>query len=237
MSKFEVVEHKSSSYAPREVRYIFEEFDAKGDAGEWLSEWSVPTGTKNKYEKHRSLSWRRWCDIVQRCREGGKFQERRITYKGVLNRFSDFQNFTNWSISQIGYDIKDDKGQLYVLDKDILSEEFKVYSEDTCLFVPKSINNFILGSGRIRGDYPVGVYKHKQSGLFHSRIKIEAKQKSLGYFTDPLSAHRAWQKAKYEMTYSIADSFKNTHEKLYEGLSKWAMKIEAEYNCFKETHL
>jgi len=39
------------------------------------------------------------------------------------------------------------------------------------------------------GLWPVGIYWHNQSKKFHSRIYINGKRKSLGYFIDFLSGH------------------------------------------------
>jgi hypothetical protein len=42
----------------------------------------------------------------------------------------------------------------------------------------------------------IGVTLHKRSGLFNSRIKLDGKTKSLGYFVKPEDAHRAYLECK-----------------------------------------
>ena len=48
------------------------------------------------------------------------------------------------------------------LDKDILIKGNKIYSQDTCIFVPKAINSLFTNRKRFRGEYPIGVYKGKK---------------------------------------------------------------------------
>lgn len=45
----------------------------------------------------------------------------------------------------------------------------------------------------------LGVYLHKKSGLYHSRIMINGKQISLGYFKSAVSANVAYIKAKKDL--------------------------------------
>lgn len=47
-----------------------------------------------------------------------------------------------------------------------------------------------------------GIYKHKASGLWHARIYVAGKAKSLGYFHDLADARIAREKAKAEFGYS-----------------------------------
>ena len=45
------------------------------------------------------------------------------------------------------------------LDKDILVKGNKIYSPDTCCFVPKEVNTVFTKRQSKRGDYPIGVIK------------------------------------------------------------------------------
>lgn len=42
----------------------------------------------------------------------------------------------------------------------------------------------------------IGVELHRQSGLYHSRIKVSGRRKHLGYFKTPEEAHQAYLAAK-----------------------------------------
>ena len=64
------------------------------------------------------------------------------SYIGAMNRFKSFNSFVEWARLQTGYGMK------YDLDSDILKLNCsaKVYSEETCLLIPSSLNRFIQGS-------------------------------------------------------------------------------------------
>lgn len=67
-------------------------------------------------------------------------------------------NFVAWCKSQIGYNSVDDYGKPFALDKDILIKGNTRYSPDTCVFVPREINNLILSNRKVRGDLPIGYH-------------------------------------------------------------------------------
>ena len=129
-----------------------------------------------------------WKNMMERgyCR---KFKDRRPNYKTVVvcEEWHRFSNFKAWMETQ------DWKGKQ--LDKDILVPGNKVYSPDTCAFVSARVNSFVLDSGAARGDWPIGVYLHRQSGKFHARSRYRG-VRSLGYFNTPQEAHLSWAKAK-----------------------------------------
>ena len=99
--------------------------------------------------------------MIQRC-YSDKLQERFPTYRGcsVCDGWLLLSNFKEW------YDIHYRDGMS--LDKDILIPGNKVYSPDTCRFVPGYINSLLTNAGAIRGDYPLGVRAMKPSS--HGQI-------------------------------------------------------------------
>jgi len=78
------------------------------------------------------------------------------------------------------------------LDKDLLGD--KLYSPDTCCFVPQWLNSLFLDSGRSRGKYPIGVCKYRNK--FEAQIRINNKHKYLGVFNTAKEAHSVYLKAK-----------------------------------------
>lgn len=80
----------------------------------------------------------RWSDMLKRC-YSEKFIKTRPTYDNciVCHDWIYFSNFKAWMEKQ------DWEGN--ELDKDILVPENKVYSPETCLFVPPPVNNFFKG--------------------------------------------------------------------------------------------
>lgn len=86
------------------------------------------------------------------------------------------------------------------LDKDLMLGSLMMYSPETCTFVDKGVNSFLLVRGNSRGVHPVGVCYDKSRALYQSHCNVifngVRKRKNLGRFNDPTLAHKAWQEAK-----------------------------------------
>ena len=95
-------------------------------------------------------------------------------------------------LDQVGYDKKG-----YHLDKDILTKGNKVYSEDTCVFVPNSLNQFLVSRVNFRGDNPLGVVFSKKMNLYHARVNDGfGKLKHIGFFENKIEAFNAYSVEK-----------------------------------------
>lgn len=131
----------------------------------------------------------KWVDMLTRC-YSGKFKSRCQTYVGcsVCDEWLTFSNFSVW--------FKKNNIEGYHLDKDIKIVGNKIYSPDTCLFIPSELNHLLADSASIRGDFPIGVALYKRTGRFISSIRINGSKKHLGYFDTPSQAHEAYCKAK-----------------------------------------
>ncbi len=78
-----------------------------------------------------------WNSMLNRClTESGN--ERHPTYKNVsvCEEWFNFQNFAHWYYANYP-----DDGEVYELDKDILSGSDKKYSPETCIFITKAKNS------------------------------------------------------------------------------------------------
>lgn len=83
------------------------------------------------------------------------------------------------------------------IEKDILVPNNRVYSPDTCIFVPDWFNLQFLERGKSRGNCPLGVSAYHKG--FTSNIGDGSggkTKKYLGYFPTAELAHIAWQQAK-----------------------------------------
>ncbi len=93
-----------------------------------------------------------WDQMLTRCYRGiCKGYENCVVHEHWLN----FQKFADWYYSQNDWDKKDCKGKSYCLDKDILGDG-KIYSEQTCCFVPESLNKFLTNTKSATGAYRQG---------------------------------------------------------------------------------
>lgn len=88
-----------------------------------------------------------WRDMLERC-YSPKSLKRRPTYENctVCDEWLCYQNFAEWYYSNY-YEIDNEKMHL---DKDILYKGNKIYSPDTCVFVPAKINS-LFKSIKING--------------------------------------------------------------------------------------
>ena len=157
----------------------------KQSNGKWKTVWRCPY-----YE--------RWASMLQRC-YSAKFQEKSPTYIGcsVSQDWLLFSNFKSWMEKQ------DWEGKQ--LDKDILVKGNKIYSEETCIFVDRTVNMLLTDNASIRGEYLIGVYWCKRDSKFKSKISLKGKKEWLGYFTTEASAHRAYCIAKNKEITRIAN--------------------------------
>jgi len=90
------------------------------------------------------------------------------------------------------------------LDKDIIVPGNKVYSADTCCFVAPSVNSLLTDGSARRGRWPIGVSWNKRDKKFTSNVSYKGKVESLGYFTTPEAAHKAYVDRKKEIIYEVA---------------------------------
>jgi len=146
---------------------------------------SLPSCVNGKKVK----SYMFWCNMLQRC-YSDKYQNGQPTYIGctVCDEWTNYANFKSW------FDRNYING--YHLDKDILKQGNAVYGPDFCAFIPKEINNLILDRSACRGDLPIGVCFHSQTGKYSARVNINGRQKRFGLYNSPLEASSAYIKEK-----------------------------------------
>ncbi len=109
---------------------------------------------KTSINSKQTKSYTVWKDMNVRC-----YQKRDIyeTYKDceVCEEWLNYQNFAKW--------FEDNYIEGWCLDKDILIKDNKLYSPNTCCFVPKEINNLFKPFHKHKNNLPKGVFKiHKK---------------------------------------------------------------------------
>lgn len=191
--------------------------DEVGSDGLWVKTYG------SKGFDYITKAYRLWRSMVSRCDPIGSVQKRSTTYVGctMSESFKDFQFFAAWCNAQIGYG---DMG--FELDKDILIQGNKVYSEYVCVFVPSSLNLFLTSCLKTRGPLPQGVSYHKQSGKFHARIRVSGKMKHLGLFSSVTAASNAYKVAKQAEAGRWADRLEANEylvdKRVIERMRNWA---------------
>ena len=140
--------------------------------------------------------------------------------------FNSFTNFKGWCRNQVGFGSKDANGNHFALDKDILIKGNKIYSPETCCFVPNEINNLLSPSKTKRGDNPLGVSFHKRDNKYQACLNMRSRRKHLGYFVSAEEAFYAYKQAKEAYIKEIANKWKEQIDhRVYEALMNYQVEI------------
>ena len=151
-----------------------------------------------------------WSGILSRCTKA--FWEKKPSYAGVTcsDNFKSYSYFYEWCQEQVGFNNKDENGKSWHLDKDLLIKGNRVYSEDTCIFIPQRINKLLVKQLPRRGVYPIGVNWHITCDKFSSRCKDgHGKTKSLGCHDTEQEAFLAYKTFKEVLIKQTAENYKD----------------------------
>lgn len=154
--------------------------------------------------------FRVWHNMIQRCYSKA-FLKNNPSYEDafVCEEWLRFTNFKKWMLSQQWENMQ--------LDKDIKNKGNKVYSKQTCLFIPQALNTAMNQHASRDRKLPVGVFKKR--GKYQAQISDKAKVKNLGSFVTVKEAEEAYLEARKKKllllvkhnTYPIATSYIEQH--------------------------
>ena len=165
-----------------------------------------------------------WRSMLQRCYSDA-YQKKYPTYKGCKcsENFKSYEYFYEWCHKQVGFGMDD-----FELDKDLLIKGNKVYSENTCVFIPFEINSLLIKCAASRGKHLIGVCWHNASKAFVAQVnKNKGKREYLGSFNTELEAFNAYKKAKESFVKEQANKWKGQIDKrAYEALMKYEVNID-----------
>lgn len=163
-----------------------------------------------------------WIHMLGRCYSESVLL-RRPTYIGcsVSENFKSFSFFVEWCRRQAGFDLG------WQLDKDLLKKGNKTYSEYTCIFVPRHINNALTKCDASRGMYPIGVSYSKSAKMFRATLGKLDKIQHLGCFASEHDAFLAYKKAKEAYLSELADKYAdNLDPRAYAALKAYIVEID-----------
>ena len=100
-------------------------------------------------------------------------------------------------------------GEKMCLDKDILCKGNKVYSRDTCIFVPQRINNLFTKCNKSRGKDPIGVHPNSSGSYVVLCNDIYGKRIYLGSYSAKEEAFRIYKNYKEKVIKEVIDSYED----------------------------
>ena len=163
---------------------------------------------EGKYEisengKH-TYKYNIWYNALKRCYDP-KYQEKEPTYKGCIveDYLLNFQHMGEW-IDENYYEVP---GEVMCLDKDILHKGNKIYSRDTCIFVPKRINSLFTKRDNSRGKDPIGVYQLPSGNYQAICSNGYGKQIPLGTYSTKEEAFQIYKEYKEKVIKEVIDSY------------------------------
>lgn len=158
-----------------------------------------------------------WSGMLERCYSDKYHLTCRYKGRGVkvCDDWHNYQTFAKW--------FKDNYIEGFELDKDILSG--KLYSPETCVFIPKELNTFFTARHKARGEYPLGVGYDKLSKKFQVNLNNgKGKGVYLGLHSTPEDAFQVYKREKEKMCKAYAKDYLEKgwiSEKTYNALMSW----------------
>jgi hypothetical protein len=162
-----------------------------------------------------------WRSVMQRCYEEEGRIEPAYYEVNVCTSWHNFLVFEEWVVKQPGFDTKG-----WELDKDLLIKGNKLYSPDTCVYLPKAVNAALTKRHNHRGKYPIGVQPSKSGKRFEAWCGDGERSRYLGVFGTPIEAFLCYKAKKEEMLRSLAEKYKDELDpRAYQALMNYQVEI------------
>ena len=200
---------------PYERRYY-----GKGYLGEGKYKIKEKGKHTDKYEIYHAM--------LRRCYDP-KYYEEHSTYKEctIEDYLLNFQHMCKW-LEENYYEIP---GEVMCLDKDILCKGNKVYSRETCIFVPQRINKLFTKCDKSRGDDPIGVTPTPSGNYQVFCNNGYGKNIYLGVYPTKEEAFRVYKQYKEKLIKDVINSYKGKipepfYSRLREAMYNYEVDID-----------
>ena len=165
-----------------------------------------------------------WNNMLRRCYSDNS-KKKHPTYKDceASENFKSYEYFYEWCNKQIGFGVDG-----FEIDKDLLVKGNKVYSENTCVFIPQEINSLLVKNTASRGEHLIGVSWSKTNKAFVAMVnKNKGKQEHLWFFNTEIEAFKAYKTAKESFVKEQANKWKDKiDERAYEALMNYEVSVD-----------
>lgn len=163
-----------------------------------------------------------WNSMLERCYSHNNYiRSQNHTYDNckVCEEWHTYSNFEKW--------FNEHYKQGQQLDKDILFEGNKLYSPETCCFVPGEINTIMISKQTKKSNLPTGVTKVK-NGKYQVVVKNHGKPKRLGTYDDIHEASEVYRTYKKNYLKETCQKYlenSEIDERIYNAILKHEFKF------------
>lgn len=181
-----------------------------------ISKYKMPQTQSNGNDN--SSCYRTWSSLLNRSLY---HNTNKSCYDDIIlcDEWKVYENFKKW-YDEHYYEIE---GEEVELDKDLLIKGNKIYSPQTCLFVPQYINNILVNKSKqtithrktpknqspIDNDIlPVGVTWCNDKKKYRASINYHGKVKNLGRYNTIQEAFNTYKQAKEQYIKDVAEQYK-----------------------------
>ena len=166
-----------------------------------------------------------WNNMISRCYKNNQDKNKTYQICTVCEDWHNFQNFAQWYEDNY-YEVP---GEKMFLDKDILIKGNKEYSPQTCVFVPRKINNLFTLRQNKRANLPLGVKNAgsaNKTNPYIASITKDNKKITIGYFKTINEAFDAYKQEKEDYIKAVAEEYSlYIPDVLYNALINWEIEI------------
>ena len=169
-----------------------------------------------------------WTNMIRRCYDES-VRYKNLTYYDCMccEQWMYYENFYEWMHSQENFDLLlsiDDMS----IDKDIILKGNKMYNPDNCCLVPQRVNNLLLKSNNIRGQWPIGVHYLRKNNKFVAQCGGQDNHNYLGLYSTPEEAFYVYKDFKEKQIKEIAEeeySKGTIIKRCYDALMSYEVEI------------
>ena len=145
------------------------------------------TGEGEYLSTNKNPIYIKWYNMLTRCYDSSHKNYSQYKDCEVCEEWHNFQSFAQWYENNY-YEIPNEKMEL---DKDILIKGNKIYSPETCNFVPHTINILFTNRKEKRGEFPIGIVDCSSTNKtkpYKVCISKRGKKINLGYSASQIKA-------------------------------------------------
>lgn len=182
-----------------------------------------------RYGNSDKEALRLWNNLLKRVFDS-KCHVTQPTYRdtSICDEWLNFQNFAEWCYTQKFFNMKDEFGKIYCLDKDLLVKGNKIYSPETCRFIPNEVNVLFTTRKACRGKTPIGVSFHKKTKKFQASLSnLGSTNQYLGLYETPEEAFQAYKTAKESYIKDVAEKWKGKiDDEIYDSMLEYEVFLD-----------